>query len=79
MQRDRVQFVEGVLNEYRSVTMKELLNLVPPREPRHYFYDLQAAYPKRAGKGLRPALCIATCRAFKGDTAAAMNSARDMW
>jgi len=75
MRRDRVQFVEGVLNEYRSVTMKELLNLVPPREPRHYLYDLVAAYPKRAGKGLRPALCIATCRAFKGDTAAAMNSA----
>lgn len=75
MAQDRTQFVEGVLDTYRAVTMKELLALVPSREPRHYLYDLIAAYPRRAGKGLRPALCIATCRAFGGDTAAAINSA----
>lgn len=39
---------------------------LPDKEPRRYLYDLVSTYPARAGKGLRPALCIATCLAHGG-------------
>jgi geranylgeranyl diphosphate synthase, type II len=55
-----------MLEEFKSVTMRRLLQLLPDKEPRRYLYDLMPAYPLRSGKGLRPALCIATCRAFGG-------------
>jgi geranylgeranyl diphosphate synthase type II len=38
-------------------------------------YDLVRAYPSRSGKGLRAALCLATCRALGGDLDKAVNSA----
>lgn len=62
----RFEFVESVLQIYKDLTMKALLEMVPVKEPRGYLYDLIPTYPKRAGKGLRPGLCIATCRAFGG-------------
>jgi len=55
-----------MLAETKAVTMRRLLELLPDKEPRRYLYDLMPAYPSRSGKGLRPALCIATCRAFGG-------------
>jgi geranylgeranyl diphosphate synthase type II len=36
---------------------------------------LVADYPGRGGKGLRPALCLSTCRAFGGESADALGSA----
>ena len=48
---------------------------LPDREPRRHLYDLIPRYLSRAGKGLRPALCIATCRAFGGDREARCRSA----
>jgi geranylgeranyl diphosphate synthase type II len=36
------------------------------REPQRYLYGLVNDHLARAGKGLRPALCIATCRAMGG-------------
>ncbi|WP_116999490.1 polyprenyl synthetase family protein [Desertimonas flava] len=54
------------LRRYRDVTIAGLLSYVPRREPATHLYDLVPDYPTRPGKGLRPALCIATCRAFGG-------------
>ncbi len=57
---------EEQLRDYHDVTRRALLQSVPKREPRRYLYDLVPSYPTRAGKGLRPALCIGTCEAFGG-------------
>ena len=54
------------LRRYRDVTIAGLLEYVPRGEPAAHLYDLVPDYPTRPGKGLRPALCIATCRAFGG-------------
>ncbi len=57
---------EEQLRDYHDVTRRALLESVPEREPRRYLYDLVPSYPTRSGKGLRPALCIGTCKAFGG-------------
>ena len=35
-------------------------------EPHRWLYRVARVYPSRPGKALRPALCVATCRAFGG-------------
>ena len=67
--------VESMLERYKALTMDSLLRLLPDKEPRRHLYDLIPSYPMRAGKGLRPALCIATCRAHGGDPEAVLGSA----
>ncbi|MFF3866377.1 polyprenyl synthetase family protein [Micromonospora sp. NPDC001898] len=57
--------VDTLLARYRARTMATLLAELPTGGPR-YLYDLVADYPGRSGKGLRAALCVATCRAFGG-------------
>lgn len=64
-----------MLDEYKALTMQVLRRYLPRKEPRHYLYDLVPSYPQRSGKGLRPGLCIATCRAFGGATEDAVRSA----
>jgi geranylgeranyl diphosphate synthase type II len=54
------------LRRYRDVAIAGLLEYIPKQEPAVHLYDLVPDYPTRPGKGLRPALCIATCRAFGG-------------
>ena len=44
----------------------ELFRSLPSGEPGRWLYDLLPEYPRRAGKGLRPVLCLASCRAFGG-------------
>ena len=39
---------------------------VPAREPQRHLYGLVKDFVDRSGKGLRPALCIATARALGG-------------
>jgi geranylgeranyl diphosphate synthase, type II len=63
------------LERYRDAALNVLLSAIPAQEPRRYLYDLIPNYPLRAGKGLRPGLCIATCLAFGGDMESAVNSA----
>ena len=63
------------LSKYRETTLAGLLSAVPDREPRRYLYGPLSAHLSRIGKSIRPALCIATCRAFGGDGAAATQSA----
>jgi geranylgeranyl diphosphate synthase type II len=60
---------------YRETTLAGLLAAVPDREPRRYLYGPLAEHLSRAGKSIRPALCMATCQAFGGDPAAAEKSA----
>lgn len=67
--------IEQQLAHYRDLTYKSLLNSLPAREPRRYLYDLIARQLSRAGKGVRPALCIATCRAHGGTIEQALPSA----
>jgi len=67
--------VERQLAQYRDVTYRALLAQLPTREPRRYLYDLISKQLSHVGKGLRPALCIATCRAFGGSTEQALPSA----
>jgi geranylgeranyl diphosphate synthase type II len=68
-------FLQARLSNYRDTTMAGLLSAVPDREPQRYLYGPLAAHLSRIGKSIRPALCIATCRAFGGDAAAATTSA----
>ena len=48
---------------------------MPQREPQRHLYAPLSSYLSRTGKGIRPALCLATCRAFGGDASDALASA----
>jgi geranylgeranyl diphosphate synthase type II len=63
------------LASYRGGVSSLLREAIPDREPRRYLYDLVASQLASEGKGLRPALCLATCGAFGGDPARALPSA----
>jgi geranylgeranyl diphosphate synthase type II len=65
---------EALLGAYRDDTTRSLLRAVPKKGP-PYLYDLVTAYPQRRGKGLRAALCSATCAALGGSRQQALNSA----
>jgi geranylgeranyl diphosphate synthase, type II len=56
--------VSATLQEYGGRTRAALRDYLPSREPRRHLYDLLADYPQRAGKMMRPSICIATARAF---------------
>jgi geranylgeranyl diphosphate synthase type II len=71
----RFELVEQRLLEYKSATAQVIDALLPNREPRRYLYDLVPEYPVRLGKGLRPGLCISTCKAFGGDLRSVVYSA----
>jgi geranylgeranyl diphosphate synthase, type II len=66
---------EARLSGYRDATLAGLLSAVPQREPLRHLYGPLSAYLSRSGKGIRPALCLATCRAFGGDAGEAQASA----
>lgn len=63
------------LSTYRETTLAGLLAAVPQREPQEHLYGPISSYLSRTGKAIRPALCLATCRAFGGDAADAQASA----
>jgi geranylgeranyl diphosphate synthase, type II len=75
VQTETAASIERQLAQYRDVTYRALLGQLPTREPRRYLYDIISSQLSRAGKGLRPALCIATCRAFGGSIEQALPSA----
>jgi geranylgeranyl diphosphate synthase type II len=66
--------VPRLLAQYRDLTLDTLLGEIPARSP-SYLYELIPEYPRRPGKGLRAALCLATCKALGGRTERALNSA----
>ncbi len=52
---------------YRQLSLDAIRLELPDREPRRHFYQLINGFLQRPSKGLRPALCLATGRAFGGD------------
>ncbi len=73
--QSKFKLVEDKLDYYKALTLQTLQPYFAFKEPRKYLYDLIPVYPNRGGKGLRPGLCIATCRAFGGSTYSALKSA----
>ncbi|GAA2823626.1 polyprenyl synthetase family protein [Kitasatospora sp. CM 4170] len=71
---DAEPLVDRVLARYRERTVAELLRHIPEQSP-PYLYDLAGDYPVRPCKGLRGALCLATCEAFGGRPERALNPA----
>jgi geranylgeranyl diphosphate synthase, type II len=67
--------VADTLEEYGSLTREALVSYLPSGYPTRYLYELLADYPQRAGKMMRPSLCIATARAFGASAADAIRSA----
>jgi geranylgeranyl diphosphate synthase type II len=67
--------VETRLAEYGRLTSEATAAYLDGGEPRDHLYDLVADYPARGGKGIRPALCLATCAAFGGRVEDALPSA----
>jgi geranylgeranyl diphosphate synthase type II len=63
------------LGAYRDLVVPLLLESVPRREPRRHLYEIVEKQLLTRGKGLRPALCIATCRAFGAPAERALPSA----
>ena len=55
------------LQPYRELVGPLLRDSGLGREPQRYLYGLIDDHMSRSGKGLRPALCLATCRALGGD------------
>jgi geranylgeranyl diphosphate synthase type II len=71
------ELVSRVLAEARARVWAELEELIAQRRRSGSgpLYDLVAEYPFREGKGLRPAICLAACRAVGGRTDQALKSA----
>lgn len=68
--------LNAYLAECRALVVDEIRRVIP-RDADHarVLYDLMLDYPLREAKGLRPAICIATCRALGGSLEAVLPSA----
>ncbi|WP_437932970.1 polyprenyl synthetase family protein [Sorangium sp. So ce341] len=78
--RARGPLGEGELADYleecRRLTIEEIRRIVPDGSPHgSSLYQLMLEYPLRSAKALRPAICIATCRALGGRLEPALPSA----
>jgi geranylgeranyl diphosphate synthase type II len=71
---DEPRLVE-YLAECRALVLSEIEHFIPSGSASSAFYGLMLDYPLRRAKALRPALCIATCRALGGATEAVLPSA----
>lgn len=65
----------GQLLAYRDVVIAEMQRIIAEKGFDEVLARRLADYPLRAGKGLRPALCLATCQAHGGDVAHALPTA----
>jgi geranylgeranyl pyrophosphate synthase len=57
------------------MTLGVLTEFLPRKEPNQHLYELVRDFVAQPSKGLRPALCLATCRAYGGSTRSALRSA----
>lgn len=71
---DQTAFAER-LAYYRDLTHQAIEERLPSKEPSRHLYALVSECLDGSGKGLRPALCLATCRAFGGRLEHALDSA----
>ena len=71
------ELVSQILAEARREVLTEMERIFAERRCTGYgpLYDMLADYPHREGKGLRPAICFAACRAVGGQTEQAILSA----
>lgn len=67
--------VQPVLARYAKLTREAMAPYLAAGEPACYLYDLIRDYPARPGKGLRPALLLATCQAFGGSVRSGLPAA----
>src|SRR5689334_4096410 len=68
--------IDAYLADCRELTVRELRTIIPTGgRYGSVLYDLMLEYPLREAKALRPALCIATCRALGGSLEAVLRSA----
>lgn len=68
--------LDAYLRDCRALTLRELGRIVPTSQRyASILYDLALEYPQRASKALRPALCMATCRALGGPLQGVLRSA----
>jgi geranylgeranyl diphosphate synthase type II len=64
------------MQDCRGAVLDEIRRVVPDRSRvRTELYDLVLDYPLRPAKGIRPALCIASCRALGGRLESVLPSA----
>jgi geranylgeranyl diphosphate synthase, type II len=67
--------MKSMLSEYAGYALRGIEHFIPDKEPQKYLYRLIADYPNRCGKGFRPGMCIAACRAYGGSLDQVLNSA----
>jgi geranylgeranyl diphosphate synthase type II len=68
--------LESYLAECRQLILREIEEIIPKHgRTRTRLYDLILDYPLRSAKALRPALCVATCRALGGHLESVLLSA----
>jgi geranylgeranyl diphosphate synthase type II len=68
--------VAEYLGECRALVLDEIQTFIPEKSRyRSVLYELMLEYPFREAKALRPALCIATCRALGGSLEGVLKSA----
>ncbi|WP_459212053.1 polyprenyl synthetase family protein [Aquimarina rhabdastrellae] len=70
--------LKSALLEYRDLAIQGIHHYTPKCEPKKYLYDLVLDYPNRGGKGFRPGLCIAACKAWGGTEEMVINSATSL-
>ena len=63
---DGTQLVESYTDDVSRLVRRAMLDAIPDGEPHRWLYRVARAYPSRPGKAIRPALCLATSRAFGG-------------
>ena len=67
--------LSSYLQECRALVLQEIGEIIPDARHGQRLYELMRDYPLRGGKALRPALCIATCRALGGHLESVLRSA----
>ncbi len=67
--------LDAQLASYREPVNQLILESIPDREPKRHLYAIVSKQMTNQGKGIRPALCLATCRAFGGSESQALPSA----
>ncbi|HEX2872667.1 MAG TPA: polyprenyl synthetase family protein [Polyangiaceae bacterium] len=74
--RGSAQQISEYMADCRTLVLEQIETMVPRgRRLRPILYDLMLDYPLREAKALRPALCIATCRALGGSLEGVLQSA----
>jgi geranylgeranyl diphosphate synthase, type II len=72
---DLISEVEDHLRGVAKVVRRAMLDAMPDGEPVQWLYGPMREYPSRAGKALRPALCLSASRVFGAEPDAVMGIA----